>query len=178
MVALASMSLNAQSTFGEIRGTIVDPTGAVIAGASVTTRNVATGDSRKVTTDADGNYSALNLDAGSYEVTFENSGFRTAITKNVLVRAREVARIDGRLELSSTSTEVLVTAARQVITTDQATIVDSKTIEQIQQIPVNFRAGSTNSVYSAISFTPGVQPDSGNPPSLSLAGSMPFMLTA
>jgi hypothetical protein len=177
-VALSSMSLNAQSTFGEIRGTVVDPSGAVVAGASVTTRNTGTSDTRKVATDSDGNYSALNLDAGTYEVTIENSGFRTSVTQNVLVRAREIARVDSRLELQGTATEVLVTAARQVITTDQATIVDSKTIAQIQQIPVNFRAGSTNSVFSAVSFAPGVQPDSNDPPNLSLAGGMPFMLTA
>lgn len=149
------MYLNAQSTFGEIRGTVSDPTGAVIAGAAVSTKNTGTGDTRKVTTDADGNYSALNLDAGIYDVTVETSGFRTALTKSVAVRAREIARVDTKLELQGTATEVLVTSARQVITTDQATVVDSKSIEQIQQIPVNFRAGSTNSVYSAISFTPG-----------------------
>ncbi len=176
--SLLAMSLNAQSTFGEIRGTVVDPTGAVIAGATVSTKNTGTGDTRRVTTDADGNYSALNLDAGIYDVTVENSGFRTALTTRVAVRAREIARVDTKLELQGTATEILVTSARQVITTDQATIVDSKSIDQIQQIPVNFRAGSTNSVYSAISFTPGVQPSNGNPPTLSLAGGMPFMLTA
>ena len=66
--SLFAMSLNAQSTFGEIRGTVVDPTGAVIAGATVSTKNTGTGDTRRVTTDADGNYSALNLDAGIYDV--------------------------------------------------------------------------------------------------------------
>ncbi len=176
--SLFATCLSAQSTFGEIRGTVVDPSGAVISGAKVTARNTGTGESRTILSDAAGNYSALNLDAGTYDVTVENSGFRTEVTKNVVVRAREIARVDARLELGGTATEVLVTAARQVITTDQATIVDSKSIEQIQSIPVNFRAGSTNSVYSAISFAPGVQPDSGNPPSLSLAGGMPFMLTA
>ena len=47
-----------------------------------------------------------------------------------------------------------------MITTDQATIVDSKSSEQIQNLPVNFRAGTTNSVFYAIANAPGVQPSS------------------
>lgn len=69
-----------------------------------------------------------------------------------------------------------VTEARPVINTEQASVIDSKTSEQIQAIPVNFRAGGTNSIASALSFVPGVQADGGG--SLSLAGNLPYMLTA
>ena len=111
-----------QSVFGEIRGTVTDPSGSVIAGASVTATNTATNDSRKVLTDRAGDYSVLNLDAGTYEVLIEQGGFRKTLTKDVILRAREVARVDAHLEIQGTSTEVLVTGVAQVITTDQATI--------------------------------------------------------
>ena len=167
----------AQSVFGEIRGTVTDPSGSVVAGASVTTTNTATNESRKVVTDHAGDYSVLNLDAGRYEVLIEQGGFRKTLTKDVIVRAREVARVDAHLEIQGTATEVLVTGVAQVITTDQATIVDSKSSEQIQNLPVNFRAGATNSVFSAIATAPGVQPSSAGG-EYSLSGSMPFMATA
>ncbi|MEP6539755.1 MAG: carboxypeptidase-like regulatory domain-containing protein, partial [Bryobacteraceae bacterium] len=51
LFSLLAISSNAQSTFGEIRGIVVDPTGAVIAGASVSAQNTRTGDTRKVSTD-------------------------------------------------------------------------------------------------------------------------------
>ncbi|MDQ2946318.1 MAG: carboxypeptidase-like regulatory domain-containing protein, partial [Acidobacteriota bacterium] len=178
LAMLFSLSpVRARSVFGEIRGTVTDPSGSVIAGASVTATNTATNESRKVVTDRAGDYSVLNLDAGTYEVLIEQGGFRKTLTKDVILRAREVARVDAHLEIQGTSTEVLVTGVAQVITTDQATIVDSKSAEQIQNLPVNFRAGTTNSVFYAISTAPGVQPSSTGG-EFSLSGSMPFMATA
>src|SRR5437773_163775 len=92
------LPVHAQSTFGEIRGTVTDPTAAVVAGASVVATNVATQESRQVVTDQSGNYSILNLDAGRYEVLIEQGGFRKTLTKDVIVRAREVVRVDAHLE--------------------------------------------------------------------------------
>ncbi len=172
-LALAA-SLQAQSIYGEIRGTVTDPSGAVIGGAAVTATNTGTGEPRKTTTDAVGNYSLVNLEAGTYEVAVEHSGFRKVLTQNITLRAREVVRADARLELAAAVAEVMVMSSHQVITTDQATIVDSKSPEQLA---MNFRAGGTNSIFMAIALAPGVQTDSGGG-SMSLAGSMPFMATS
>jgi Carboxypeptidase regulatory-like domain len=139
----------AQSTFGEIRGTVLDPSGAVVSGAAVTAKNKGTGVSRTGSTDVTGSFSLVNLDAVTFEVAVESGGFRKAITQNVILRAREVVRVDTTLQLAEAATEVIVTDARQVITTDVATIADSKTINEIQNLPVNFRAGGTNSVFSS-----------------------------
>ncbi|MEX2261795.1 MAG: TonB-dependent receptor [Bryobacteraceae bacterium] len=174
---LGWLPLPAQSIYGEIRGTVTDATGAVVADAGITTRNTATGAVRKSQTDNSGNYSLVNLEAGIYEVSVERPGFRKALTREVVLRAREVARVDTGLEVAPAATEVMVITARQVVTTDQATIVDSKSFDDIQNLPVNFRAGTTNSVFPSISLAPGVQADL-NGASLSLSGSMPFMASA
>src|SRR5436190_23525717 len=133
------LDLTAQSIYGEIRGTVFDPTGAVIAEAQVKATNKATGESRSVKSDAAGNYAVVNLEAGPYDVLVEHGGFRAALTQNVTLRAREIVRVDARLDLAQTTTEVKVTESRQVITTDQATVVDTKTSREIQALPVNFR---------------------------------------
>src|SRR5215472_3360899 len=114
MLATAAAGVaGAQSIFGEIRGTVTDPSGAVISGAQVVVRNVATSESRRVTTDAAGNYSVVNIEAGPYEVSIEGAGFRKMMVENVTLRAREVARVDARLEIAQATTEVLVAASRQ-----------------------------------------------------------------
>src|SRR5438045_9443746 len=59
--------MHSQSIFGEIRGTVTDPSGSIIVGAAVTATNVGTGESRRVVTDNSGNYSVLNIDAGTYD---------------------------------------------------------------------------------------------------------------
>ena len=61
----------AQSTFGEFVGTVKDPSGAVIAGCTVTVKNLGTGVTRTATTDETGSYRVVNLETGSYEITIE-----------------------------------------------------------------------------------------------------------
>src|SRR5262245_30095660 len=81
----AALPASAQSIFGEIRGTVTDTSGGVVAGATVTATNKATGEVRSVITDEVGNYSLVNLPAGTYDVAVENSGFRKAVSQNVVV---------------------------------------------------------------------------------------------
>jgi hypothetical protein len=177
VATLAVQAAPAQSIFGEIRGTVTDQSGGVIAGASVTATNKGTGEVRTAVTDEVGNYSLVNLPAGTYDVVVENTGFRKAAAHNVTVRAREIARSDMKLEIGGTATEVVVSESRQVITTDAPTLVDSKSAEQLLDLPVNFRAGTTNTVFAAIATAPGVQPSSSQS-EYSLGGSMPFMATS
>ncbi|MBC8164669.1 MAG: TonB-dependent receptor [Bryobacteraceae bacterium] len=178
MLVLSASFLGAQSIFGEIRGTITDPSSAVVNGVKVTVVNKGTSERREVESDGSGNYSVVNLEAGTYEVQFEMSGFRPAKTDKVALRARDVVRVDSTLEVANVSSEVVVTTARQVITTELATIVDTKSTTEINNLAVNFRgAGGTNSVFAAISFAPGVQTDSSGT-GLSIGGGMPFQATA
>jgi hypothetical protein len=173
----AVVPAQAQSIYGEIRGTVLDASGAVIPGATATATNKGTGEVRSSITDDVGNYALLNLPAATYDITVENTGFRKFAAQGVTVRAREVVRVDARLEVGGAATEVLVTEARQVITTDTPALVDSKSAEQLLSLPVNFRAGTTNTVFSTIALAPGVQPSPGGS-EMSLGGSLPFMATA
>lgn len=169
--------VSAQSIFGEIRGLITDRSGAVIAGVSVTVTNTGTTESRKVQSDEAGQYSAVNLPAGNYVVKAEQPGFKPAETKDVTLRARQVARIDIAMEVGEVSSEVTVTAARQVINTEVATVSDSKTGKDINNLPVLFRGGNTNSILSTLSLNAQVQTDLGGG-SVSVGGNMPFQSTA
>jgi hypothetical protein len=72
-----------QSTFGSLTGSVSDPTGAVIAAATVTVTNHATQEARTVTASPDGTYLVLNLDPGIYKISVEAPGFKVLTTDGV-----------------------------------------------------------------------------------------------
>ncbi len=176
LMSLGVMPVAAQSIFGEIRGLIQDASGGAVAKADVKATRTSTGESRRVATDDSGNYVLANLVAGEWDILVEKSGFRPAASKGVVLRAREAARINITLELGQVSTEVQIIAQTQVIETDMSTLMDSKSADALAKLPVNYRAGSTNTFYAIISTAPGVQPDSGG--GYSVGGGMPFQTTA
>jgi len=175
LMLLSSVSF-AQSTLGEIRGLLSDASGALVADATVKPRRTGTGESRTVKSDANGAYQIPNLGAGAYELQVEKQGFRSALVKAVALRAREIARVDVALEITQVATEVKVTDAAQTVQLEMSTIMDSKSGEELNRLPVNYRAGSSNTFYQAIANAPGVQPDSAG--NSSIGGTMPFMATA
>src|SRR5947209_16144482 len=82
-VLLFSLSLFSQVNTGTISGVVQDSSGAVIAGAMVTIRNVDTGIAMAMTSDAGGRYVVPNLPIGNYEVQAQQTGFRTEIRKGI-----------------------------------------------------------------------------------------------
>src|SRR5215467_2469042 len=75
--------LSAQTTTGSIVGTVSDPSGAVIAGASVSVSNMDTGIAVKTSTDSTGNYVVTPLPVGRYSVTVEAQGFKKSIRSDI-----------------------------------------------------------------------------------------------
>ena len=74
VVQLFTVISPAQSTFGEFVGTVKDPSGAVVAGCTVTVKNLGTSATRTATTDSNGDYTVVNLEPGNYEMTMETTG--------------------------------------------------------------------------------------------------------
>src|SRR5262249_56719573 len=81
--ALMTGLVTGQTFRGTILGTVTDPSGAVVTGANVTVKNVNTGLERTTQTSADGSYSVPELPIGTYTVTVTQSGFQTAVTREV-----------------------------------------------------------------------------------------------
>lgn len=82
VIALSEITF-AQMSTGTISGTVSDATGAVIPGAAVTVKNVDTGVSRSLTTNAQGRYVVPQLSPGDYEVTTTASGFQTEVRRGI-----------------------------------------------------------------------------------------------
>src|SRR5437762_9246296 len=107
-ISLLSTSLFAQTFRGTILGTVTDPQGAVVAGATVNVRNVNTGLERSTQTSGDGSYSIPELPIGTYNVTVSQQGFQTFVATGVTVDVATERRVDAALRTGQISTQVEV----------------------------------------------------------------------
>ncbi len=169
----------AQSTFGNIVGTVTDSAGASIPAASVTLRNTGTGAQRVATTGENGEYSFNILDAGTYTVTVEQPGFARAEFTNLVLEARENKRVDAALSVGSETQTLEVQGATEgVITTETSSVSSTETNRELVGLPVAIFAhanGSTSPITTLTETNPGVQTDdSGN---LVIAGATPALLS-
>ena len=90
-----------QATSATLSGTVSDPQGAVVPGATVTIKDTDTGQQRQVQTNESGYYRAAGLSPGNYEVRVERQGFRPEVRSGVNLTVAEDAALDVRLGLSN-----------------------------------------------------------------------------
>jgi Carboxypeptidase regulatory-like domain len=128
----------AQKFTASIRGTVTDPTNAIVAGAKVTAKNEETGLSRTMETNRDGNYSFPDLPLGSYQVEVEAKGFTTSVKTKIGLSVAEVRAVDFQLATGSVTETVSVEANAGVNTTG-AEVAGSISGETAVQLPLNGR---------------------------------------
>ncbi len=129
--------LRAQSIYGTITGTVYDPSGAVVANANVTLKNVASGDVRKGATNSDGYYSFSSVPTGSYTITVEAGGFEKTVTEGVAVNGAASLSFPIKLTIGAATTEVKVEGiADQIIATDSGEKSITLTEKQLQDFSV------------------------------------------
>src|SRR5581483_8723527 len=159
-VVLAAIAVWGQTFRGTILGTVTDISGAVVSGAKVEVKNVATGLQRTTQTSADGSYSIPELPLGTYTVTISQSGFQTSVTTDVVVNVATERRVDAALKTGQVTERVEVSGQElpQVETTS-AELGGTLTSETIANTPVNGR-DYTKLIY----LNPGV---SGSPDQIS-----------
>src|SRR6185437_9759320 len=106
-------ALNAQTSTGQITGTITDPSGAVIAGAKVDLTNVLTQQVWSLTSNASGNFVFPDVVAGTYFLRVSKSGFETYNQTDIALATREdLALHQIQLQVGSVATEVTVSGDR------------------------------------------------------------------
>ncbi len=150
---------HAQSTFGSIRGTAADPSGATIAGATVTLHSVAENTDRSTASDDTGAFAFENLKPGQYTVRAEHAGFSATKLSGIDLLARQDLRLPLTLSVASEATTVEVTSSGDQLDTEDATISDSKNNQLMTQLPLNNRA-TTTSPLASLSLSANVQQDS------------------
>src|ERR1044072_5203186 len=90
-----------QGPVGTLTGTVTDPAGAVVAGATVIATNTATRVETTATTTGSGTYTLPYLPAGPYSVRVTSPGFRTATAENLQLRVAQTQTVDLKLEVGA-----------------------------------------------------------------------------
>src|SRR5579859_1680371 len=149
---IGSSSVWAQAVFGSLVGTITDPSGAVVANATVTVLDVNKGISQTATTNASGNFEVSRLIPDTYTVKVESKGFSPAEADNISLVAGEPQQVNLQLSAEGATQTVQVTTGEPPLKTDQADVAQVLSAQQVNSIP-NIDRNLTQLVLQS----PGVQ---------------------
>ncbi len=148
----------AQSDRGTIAGSVVDSTGAAVAGASVIVRGANTGSVYKTVSTGEGTYRISDIAIGRYDVTVEFPGFKASVQRGVLVQINTVAALNVTLTPGDVKEEVTVQADAPTIQTESSDIGTVVGEKQIEDLPLALNSTGQSFVRSPETFiflTPG-----------------------
>ena len=137
----SSLQAQSESTTGVIEGSLLDSSGAVLPGATVSIRNTATNFEQVQTTDSRGRFRGLQLPPGPYRLTVTLSGFATLGRDGVTLAGGQTLTLSLTLDLSTVKQEVKVTAEAPVVETARtagATRIDEHAVQQLPNAAHNF----------------------------------------
>ncbi len=150
------------SAFGQgqglssVRGSIKDPQGAVVAGATVTLSNAETNFNRTTTSNDSGQFAFEAIQPGVYTVTVEAKGFKKALLNQVTALVSKPTDVEVGMEIGDVTETISVTvgAGEALINTQDGSLGNNFVSQQITQLPLNAR-----NVANLLSLQPAVAPD-------------------
>jgi hypothetical protein len=155
----------AQSVLGSVSGTVRDKSGAAIPNAKILLHRTETNSDRTVGSDGMGNFAAINVEAGTYDITVSASGFASNAGKSIVLSARQELLYDVALGATAVDQTVTVNASSAgVIETETAEISASLTPRDVLDLPANYRGAGSTSPINVVQALPGVQPDTASSP--------------
>ncbi len=153
LLCLLAGTSQAQVTTGTIVGTVKDPQGAAVPGASVTITEVNKGTVGTYTTGPDGSFVAPFLIPGTYQVAVELSGFKKYVHRGVVLQVNQRARVDAALEVGGLSEATEVVGLSPLTRTDSGELGEVIEERAVRELPLNGR-----NFASLVYLVPGVTP--------------------
>ena len=154
---LCSTLVSAQSTGGRILGRVADSTGGVLSGVKVTATNEATGVARDAMTNDSGDYGFPQVPVGTYALSFDLQGFKTNVSKGILVDLNQVVTFNSTLEIGQTKEIVEVTSEAPLVDTTSTQLGAIVNNKSVNELPLNARDS-----YQFLQVQPGVQSQLGS----------------
>jgi Carboxypeptidase regulatory-like domain len=151
VILLMGTSLTVFAQEATILGTVTDPTGATVPGATIRITNNDTGLMEQFPSNAAGEYVAPSLHIGRYVVRAEAAGFKSVEHKDVVLQVGDRIRVDFQLEVGAATEQVTVEAAPIAVQADSSEVSNVISGEQVQQIATNGR-----NLYLLTTLMPGV----------------------
>ena len=150
-VGCAQLLLAQGTDLGTIRGTVTDPSGAVVANASVTIADQATGTLRHTETNPHGEYQIFGLPSGTYKVTIAAPGMTASNVTGIVLTGSDTVNANAVLKISTASESVVVTTEAPAINTADQTIADTITTREVIDLPRDSR-----DVYQFLYLNPNI----------------------
>lgn len=136
---LLAISALGQTTAGRILGTLTDPSGAAVAGATVVITDTQRGTSRSTTTDESGNYTLPDLQPGTYKIHVEVKGFKTVERPNVQIEVATDVRADFSLQPGQVNEVLTISVEVPLVNTTSSTLGGTLSNEEINDLPLSGR---------------------------------------
>ena len=155
-VTLSCASALAQAISGNLRGTVVDPSGAAVSEAKVEAVNLATSQKVTTVTKGFGDYLFSDLPAGTYRITVSAPNFRTVTVENIPVDINKTGTTNVKLEVGSNSTTVEVSGAAPPVDTTTAQLQSTYTDRLSQDLGLTSAGGAGAGVLNLSLLSPGV----------------------
>lgn len=149
--------LAGQGATGRILGRVSDPSGAVLSGVKVSLTNQGTGVSREALTNGTGDYTFVDVAPGTYQASFELTGFKRNLQKNITVDVNQVVTLNSILQVGGTQEVVDVTSEAPQVDTTSTQLGAVINDRSVNELPLNSR-----DTYQFLQLQPGVQAQLGN----------------
>lgn len=151
-----SMSVIAQNRVGTVQGTVKDPNGALVSGATVTITQPVTGYHQTTQSNSDGSFKLVNVPFNTYKVRVEFSGFQ-ATEESIDLESTVPENVDIALSISATSETVTVSTDNSVVVEADRTTSDTDLNQTILERPIS--AAPSRAIESMVSSAPGFVTD-------------------
>ena len=168
-LVFAHAPLFAQGANGAFTGVVMDSTDAVISGAAVSIRNVATGVTGRAHTNETGVYAIPSLPVGGYEIRIEANGFKAYVRPGLILETAQTVRVDARLEVGAASEAITVTAESPLLQQETSSVGTQITQNLVNSLPFQLSGGMRNP-FAFIRLTPGATGQSGAGDGTRIAG--------
>ena len=130
-------SMHAQQSPGAITGTVTDQTGAAVPGATITIVNTGNNQTTTVKSDGQGNFSAQQLQIGTYEVHVTQGNFKEYVETGVQVHTATTTPVNAMLQVGGASEKVTVSAEAVQVQTTSAAVGEVVSGTQVRELPLN-----------------------------------------
>jgi Carboxypeptidase regulatory-like domain/TonB dependent receptor len=139
MALLTSLNVAGQQITGSIRGTVLDPSGAIVTAASVTAKQVETGLTRVTLTDRQGEYVLVELPIGHYQVEVQAKGFQRFLQRGISLDVNETATVSMHLKLGAETQQVEVRADAALVQSTVSSLGETVMEREILDLPLDGR---------------------------------------
>jgi len=147
---------NAQTLFGSIVGTVTDPTGAAVPGATVQVTELQTNTTRSAETNEGGLYALSTLPPGVYKLTVSKAAFGGYTNPRSEVASNTIARVDIEMKVGGVTEQIEVRTDNALLQTDRADVHTQRSAETFQNAPQ-----PTRTYQGVLNLVPGMVPPGG-----------------